>query len=1491
MSLDHSKTNPHQRPPPLRSLYDPRFEHDACGTGFVARVSGQPSHDILQMALEAVGRLAHRGAFAADGKSGDGAGVLTQIPHRLFAREAERLGCAVAEHGRYGVGMLFLERGDQTSRGILADALRAQGLSLCGWREVPVNRDALGAAARATLPVICQALVAPIPEMGAEELENSLYLARKQFEREARGGYVCSLSCRTIVYKALCAARQLASFYPDLTDPLYETALAIYHQRYATNTLPSWPLAQPFRLLAHNGEINTIWGNRAWMHAREAGLPREIRPILREDGSDSTSLDETLELVARHGRDLIHSLGMLIVPAWEERGARLEPRLAAFYRYHAPLMEPWDGPAAIAFSDGRFVGAALDRNGLRPCRYQITRDGLIVAGSEAGVLDLDPESVIEKGRLGPGQMLVVDLQEQRVLSDDQAKRRIAALKPFAKWVSMHPLPKNPGERDAVRLTSSTDLRRLQRLFGFTNEDLKLVLAPMAEKGSEPTWSMGDDTPIAPLARAPRSLYTFLRQRFAQVTNPPIDPLREAAVMSLKTWLGPRPSLLSDGPQPPLLELASPVLTASQLAGVRGQTHLAVEVLDCVFPPQPDSLSAALEQVCSQAEAAVQNGAKLLLLSDRSAGPHLAALPMALVTGGVHHRLLRAGLRERADVVVESGDCWDVHHLAVLIGYGAGAVCPWLALLTARELSGSAGEDRLVNTLQAGLRKVISKMGISTVASYRGGQMFEVLGLSDAVVDRHLTGTPSHIGGLGFAELEQMLLARHQAAFAPGAQDSELPDHGLVRFRRGSGNEHHCWQPVVVQALQRAVGASRNGADGPPEILAWQEFGRLAATEAPAHLRDLLEFSSTLDPVDLQEVEPAEAIARRFVTSAMSLGAISPEAHRTLAMAMNQLGARSNTGEGGEDPDNYYPLTGANSTNNKVKQIASARFGVTAEYIACAEELEIKIAQGSKPGEGGQLPGSKVTEMIARLRHAQPGISLISPPPHHDIYSIEDIAQLIHDLKRCNPRARIGVKLVSQCGVGTVAAGVAKAHADYIIIAGHSGGTGASPLSSIKHAGSPWELGLAEAQQVLIRNGLRSRVRLRVDGGLRTGRDILFAALLGAEEFAFGTAALVALGCDMARQCHLNTCPTGIATQRPELRAKFRGTPEQVVRYMLLLAEDVRPALASLGFRSLDQCVGRVDLLKQVRTSGNLDLSPLLARMEGDAPRCLVDRNDRPEEQEPVDEALTEQAVRAIAAGERFHATRTICNRDRSVGARLAGEIAHRWGSRQLPSGTVDLHFVGAAGQSFGAFCSSGIRLVLDGEANDYVGKGLCGGELVLRPTGAARFASHRNVILGNVALYGATSGRLFAAGRAGERFAVRNSGATAVVEGIGDHGCEYMTGGCVVVLGSTGFNFAAGMTGGMAYLFDEEDGFPAQVNPELVAWERPSDAARAELRALIEEHVQLTGSQRAANLLAQWERNYRKFWKVEPRPTHAPAFLQAAAATQQVRSATGTQPA
>jgi glutamate synthase domain-containing protein 2/glutamate synthase domain-containing protein 1/glutamate synthase domain-containing protein 3 len=1468
-----------------RNLLDSRFDHDSCGVGFVATLRNQPTHEILTQALTALARLAHRGAIAADGKSSDGVGIMTAIPRDFLLGST---GLSLEADKRLGVGVVFFPGDSAPGQQALEQALAAQDLDVLAWRVVPTREEVLGEIALSSIPVIRQVLVTAT---NPEHFERRLYLARKQFEREAASsGYVCSLSSCSVVYKAMCAGRLLSEFYPDLADPAYTTAFAIFHQRYATNVLPSWDRAQPLRTLAHNGEINTVWGNRGRMDARAATIPAECHPILSKDGSDSTSLDEVVELLARNGRSVAEAVRMLLPPAGRQRES-------AFLRYHADCVEPWDGPAALAFADGHLVGVALDRNGLRPCRFFLTEDALVVAGSEAGLVDLDPERIIHSGRLGPGEMLVADLDAHQLLEDDQLLKEFDRFTTYGNLVADTPL------EPVAFAPLVEELTQLQQLFGYTREDVRMVLAPMASDGKDAVWSMGDDTPLAPLAHAPRPVYAFFRQRFAQVTNPAIDPVRESIVIELHTRLGPWPPLLNTKARIPGLSLKSPFLSLGQMHALRNREHpladeMPLAVLDCVFAPTCN-LKRAIDDLCARAIELVRGGAAILLLSDRAiaqpgARAELLPIPMALATGAVHHALVNAGVRTCAGLAVEAGDCRDLHHVAVLFGYGAGAVCPWLALETARNLDPEKGEANMLHAFDLGLAKIMSKMGISVLDSYRSAHLFDILGLDQEVVEQCFFGTPSPISGIGFAELETALRdvwsaaqdedpgqpalvnATHQESQPPTATAQQpvaktLPDYGWVRFRKDEHAEPHLWQPQTVKALQVVTGTARGAATaGLTTIQAWNAFGTLAVESKPTVLRDLLEIRPAAAPLALDQVETAPTIVSRFIASAMSLGSLSPEAHQTITEAMNRLGGRSNTGEGGEDPVAYPDYPGAPAIlNNKVKQVASARFGVTTEYLTHAEEIEIKIAQGSKPGEGGQLPSHKVTELIARLRHAQPGIALISPPPHHDIYSIEDLAQLIFDLKRVNPRAAIGVKLVSECGVGTVAAGVAKAYADYIVIAGHSGGTGASPLSSIKYAGNPWEIGLAEAQQVLMQNGLRGRVRLRCDGGLRTGRDVLIAALLGADEYAFGTAVLVALGCDMARQCHLNTCPTGIATQRPDLRAKFRGKPANVIRFFEELTRDIQTLLASLGLPSLEAAIGRTDLLEQVSTAGGLDLSALLAPAQDGHVRWQGQRNRRPSDHANIDNAWVQPALAARAAGQPFAVEETIANKHRTLGARLAGELV--WHGLHEKDTPLDFKLKGVAGQSFGAFAVPGMRLELEGMANDFVGKGLCGGELILRGQGRAARESELHVILGNVALYGATSGSLFAAGRAGERFAVRNSGALAVVEGIGDHGCEYMTGGQVAVLGSTGQNFGAGMTGGLAWVFDEDGTFLSQTryHPAFLAPEPLSqldETAAEELRQLIELHAEKTASTRAHWILADWANLSHRFVRLTPLP-------------------------
>jgi len=1395
--------------------------------GFVA--TPETGHRAIELGVEALARLSHRGGLDADGKSGDGAGLLIQVPHRLLG-------------GDFAVASLFAW--DARARAIVAESVASSGLGAVEWRQVPVDSESLGERARESQPALWHGLIAK-PDLDPEAWEHRLYLARRRAERRADADgvrmYLPSFSSRTLVYKGLMAGTRLSDFYLDLRDPACESRLAVFHQRYSTNTMPDWRLAQPFRMLAHNGEINTITGNRAWMRAREAELDPDLRGAIWPEGSDSASLDNALELLVNQGWEVSEALMSLVPDAWEGRGD-LAAAVRDFYRYQSIRFEPWDGPAALAFSDGVVVGAALDRNGLRPLRWQRTSDGLVAAASEAGVVTMAPGTVVERGRLGPGQMLLVDTRDGTVLRNDEAKERAAARHDYGMLADRMLVPVERHHKD---LDALEDLPMHHRLHGWGAEDVKFVIEAMAETGAEPVYSMGDDIPIASLGRTPRRIYGYLRQRFAQVTNPAIDPLRERAVMSLRVLLGPRRGTLEpEGgvdrelrrqhhPAVPtnstLLELDSPVLGAAELARVLEEAT----VLDATYAPD-ETLHDALIRL--RAEATEASG--VIALSDRRTGsPSPLAgedrgggarlpIPMALAVGAVHEHLLATGERMSKDIVAIAGDAVDVHDLACLITVGATAVHPYLAFATAAEFP--EGVVRYRKALEAGLLKVMAKMGISCVMSYRGGEVIEALGLGAEVMELCFPAVPSRIGGADLADLERMARTRPEA----------LPDHGRVRFRKAG--EHHAYNPHAVKAAQKAAQTGDQDA--------YREWRRLSSMGQPQSLRELMQIKESQAPVALDEVEPASEIVKRFVSTAMSLGALSPEAHETLAIAMNQIGARSNSGEGGEDPDMYDDV--APRRDNRVKQVASARFGVTPRYLKRADELEIKIAQGSKPGEGGQLPGMKVTNLIARLRHAQPGQQLISPPPHHDIYSIEDLAQLIHDLKTVNPRARIGVKLVSEAGVGTIAAGVAKAKADYILVSGHDGGTGASPLSSIKNAGSPWELGLAETQQVLVANRLRERVSLRTDGGLRNGRDIIIAALLGAEEFGFGTGVLVALGCDMARQCHLNTCPTGIATQREDLRAKFEGRPEHVVNYLFLIAEEVREHLARLGARSLQEVVGRSELLEQ-DAGPTLDLSYVLAQTDQDLPRSrTVARNgDLPAPPPP---------------------SGAIDNSKRTVGAAL-----ERGESR---------HYTGSAGQSFGAFLDEGIELGLEGQAQDYVGKGMGGGVVAIRPF--AGDAASDPVLAGNTIAYGATGGRLFIAGRVGERFCVRNSGATAVVEGAGDHFCEYMTGGVAVALGPVGWNAGAGMTGGVAYVTSWN-----QLNADsVVAREVPPEDS-AELRALVEEHHARTGSVLASKMLADWNVALAGFRQLIPisvaYPPDSPAVP---ATTQSLETAAKTTP-
>jgi glutamate synthase (ferredoxin) len=1496
---------------------------DACGVGFIARQSGERTHEVVTLALEALARMGHRGATGTD-KSADGAGVLTQIPRRLFILAGSRQGLHLPADASFAVGMCFLPTdadGLRLSTRVIEDVLAADSLPLIGWRDVPVRPEMLGRSARDAMPRIRQVIVGrPAGVTDDDAWERLLYLARREMEHRAEAlglapFYFCSFSCRTVVYKGLLTGGQLAEFYPDLIDPAFESAIAVFHERYATNTLPRWELAQPFRLLGHNGEINTLWGNRNAM-AMRAGLldsPQfgtngaRLRDPIRPRGSDSASLDNALELLVRAGRSPVHAAMMLVPQAWEKY-PDVEPAVKAFYEYHQCVIEPWDGPAALAYSDGIQVAVSLDRNGLRPCRYKIRADGMVVAGSEVGIVDFDPRDVVESGKLGPGGVLLVDTAGRRIVRNLAAKREVATRRPYARWIQqyMATLATQDGVEPLVK--SSEQLRPLQLAFGYGHEDLRMILEPMATTAAEVVWSMGDDTPLAVLSQKMPPLYDFLRQRFAQVTNPPIDSLRESMVMSLRMHLGQRGSPLEEkSTYARMLRVEHPVLLPEEMEQLRNFPGFKAVTLDASWPARsrPEALEAALDALCRRAEAAAQKGARLLIISDRKAGSERVPIPALLALGAIRQHLVRTSLRAKVGIVVEAGDVVEQHHVASLVGYGAEAVYPWLALETIATLfteavHGKADSDverplpaeaqsRYRGAMEKGLLKILAKMGISTLSSYCGSQVFEALGLGADVIDRCFAGTASPIGGIGFRELAEDVLARHRGAFGGDAATiTSLPDDGRIRFRKDG--EVHAWAPQSVLALQQAVGSARSTRVTATGGEAWRGFVARTQAGAPTTVRDLLTFRDGV-AIPLDEVEPMEAIRRRFVSSAMSLGSLSPEAHETISIAMNRMHARSNSGEGGEDPA-HYRATGPDRADSRIKQVASARFGVTTEYLTRADEIEIKIVQGAKPGEGGQLPAHKVTDLIARLRHATPGVQLISPPPHHDIYSIEDLAQLVLDLKSVNPTARIGVKLVASSGIGNVAAGVAKAFADYVLVAGHSGGTGASPLSSIKHAGAPWELGLAEAQHVLVSNGLRHRIEVRVDGGFRTGRDVVIAAMLGAESYGFGTGPLVSIGCDMARQCHLNSCPTGIATQRPELRAKFRGNPDQVVAYFTHVATQVREILASLGVRTLDEIVGCAERLQradrpEVPRSAMLDLSLLLTpAVRDDEPRRRsVSRNVRPGVIS-LDDHILRDADASIVSGDVYDGSYRIRNHHLAVGARVAGRIAEQYGDRGLPPGTITAHFKGTAGQSFGAFAIRGMRLELEGEANDYVGKGLNGAEISVRPFRNARYvgASHLNMIVGNTVLYGATDGVLLAAGQAGDRFAVRNSGACAVVEGVGNHACEYMTGGVVAVLGRAGRNFGAGMSNGLAYVLDEAGTFASRVNHEMVLLSELDADDAVLLDRLLQLHYARTGSARAKAIMDAPERAFGEWRKVKPRGAAEPVGVIRQAWIQRVQA-------
>jgi glutamate synthase domain-containing protein 2/glutamate synthase domain-containing protein 1/glutamate synthase domain-containing protein 3 len=1471
-------------------LYDPEYEHDACGVGFIANVDGTKSHSLVEESIRVLTKLEHRGAVGGDQKTGDGAGMLLQVPDAFFRRV---LPFQLPLPGTYGAGFFFLPQDEGLRHGIIAEmeaVIASEGGRTLGWREVPVHPEALGETALRSMPAMRQGFF-EFPGLFGDELERKLYVCRRLIEkRAAEKGlpmerfYIPSLSARTIIYKGMFVSTQFTDFYPDLEEEDLATAIALVHQRYSTNTFPSWPLAQPFRMAAHNGEINTLKRNMNNMIAREKTISSEVlgddldklRPIVPHGGSDSAVFDAVYELLVRAGRSPEHAMMMMIPEAFGTRYHISEDK-RAFYEYHAAVMEPWDGPAAMVFSDGIRIGATLDRNGLRPGRYLMTKDGTIVLASEAGVVDVAPEEVMEKGRLAPGRMLMVDTSRGRVLKDNELKASVSRGKPYRRWLEKNKIELKGlfGLPGAVPLEKET-LSARQRAFGYTLEDMVRVIAPMAAEGQEPIGSMGNDTAPAVLSDRPRLLYDYFKQMFAQVTNPPIDPYREQLVMSLMSFVGRERNLLEESPEHcRQLKLTQPILTNDDIARLRNTyiPDFSVETVATLFAPREGALQESLAEICRLAEEKIDGGASLVILSDREMESEQVPVPALLATAAVHEHLVRRGKRHLAGLVVESGEAREVHHFATLVSYGASGINPYLVFESLLDLKqrgylpeGMGLEEAVENYIAAvkkGLLKVMSKMGISTIRSYRGSQIYEAVGLSSDFTAAYFPSTPSRIEGAGLAEIERETVARHTSGLRFNERTlNHLDSGGKYRYRQGE--EKHRFTPEAIVMLQRAVRSGDYRLFGEYSRLMNDEAGRLDS------FRSLFELVPG-DPVPISEVEPAEEIVKRFTTGAMSFGSLSEEAHTTIAMAMNRLGAMSNSGEGGEDSRRYRPLPGGESIASKVKQIASGRFGVTGEYIVNAKELQIKMAQGAKPGEGGQLPGHKVDRTIATVRRTTPGVKLISPPPHHDIYSIEDLAQLIYDLKHANPAARISVKLVSEVGVGTIAAGVAKGKADAVLISSGEGGTGASPLSSLYHAGSYWEMGLAETQQVLVANGLREHIRVQVDGQLRTGRDVVIAALMGAEEFGFGTVALVALGCVLMRECHRGSCPVGIATQDPRLRRRFCGEPEHLMNYMRFVAEEVRELMAGLGFRRFDEMVGRSDRLTMRHglehwKARRLDFSRILARPENFATAPLRWHSYHlPDFRGLLDTRLIADSETALAGNKSVELAYEVRNHNRTVGATLSAEVTRRRGAQGLPPGTIRVNFRGSAGQSFGAFLAPGVTFFLEGESNDYLGKGLSGGVIALYPPDGSRFLANRNIITGNVSLFGATGGEAYIRGMAGERFAVRNSGAVAVVEGVGDHGCEYMTGGAVVVLGSTGVNFAAGMSGGTAFVLDENQLFDTRCNLEMVDVEQLiAEEDRRFLHRCITRHAQYTGSELARKILGEWEEFLPHFVKVMP---------------------------
>jgi glutamate synthase (NADPH/NADH) large chain/glutamate synthase (ferredoxin) len=1479
--------------PQAEGLYDPRYEHDACGVALVARLDNVPAHEVVEKGLQAVENLEHRGATGADSRTGDGAGMLLQMPHTFFRANVD---FELPERGQYGVAVCFLPK-DPARRAKLEAMLelnvRIEGQHVLGWRDIPVDTDHVGETADATRPVMRQLIVEAGPgfESDQDAFERKLYVIRRICELAVGPDlYIASFSSRTIVYKGMLVPDQVRGFFPDLTHPEMKSAMALVHSRFSTNTFPSWPLAHPYRVIAHNGEINTLMGNVNWMRARESQLAsrlfgidlQKIMPIVAPGNSDTATFDNVLELLMLAGRSLPHAIMMMIPEAYADRDD-LPDDLKGFYAFHSCLMEPWDGPAAVAFTNGSIVGATLDRNGLRPGRWVETHDGLVVLGSEAGLLPIRSAEIKRLGRLQPGKLFLVDLERHRIVEDEEVKRDVSTRQPYGEWFDRNTVHFDDLAPAHVTMTGLQPTKLRQLAFGYTQEDLRVLIAPMAQTGAEPIGSMGNDNALAVLSDRRPPLFSYFKQLFAQVTNPPIDPIRESIVMSLATAIGGERNLLTETPEHAhKLILDQPILRNHELETLR-MVHdeiFRAHTLDITWPIEdgPGGMRAALAKLCDDAHDAVAAGVSVLILSDRQVGPGRAAIPSLLAVAAVHEHLVREGTRLRTGLVLESGEPREVHHMATLIGYGCEAINPYLLLDTVGEMVSTGriadldnvdvAERNIVQAIGKGLLKTISKMGISTTQSYCGAQIFEAVGLEKDLIDRHFTGTASRIGGIGLQVLARETLDRHAQAY-PADHEQLLPVGGIYAWRREG--EHHMWNPETIALLQHSVRADASNGDA---LAKYREYSALVNDDASrkATLRGLMKFRTAgVTPVALDEVEPAKDIVKRFATGAMSLGSISRESHETLAIAMNRLGGKSNTGEGGEDPVRFTPDANGDSRRSAIKQVASGRFGVTIHYLVNSDQLQIKMAQGAKPGEGGQLPGHKVDAYIGGVRHTTPGVGLISPPPHHDIYSIEDLKQLIYDLRCSNPRGQVSVKLVSEVGVGTVAAGVAKANADHVLIAGHDGGTGASPLSSIQAAGVPWEIGLAETQQTLLRNDLRSRIIVQTDGQLKTGRDVAIAAMLGADEMGFSTAPLIAAGCIMMRACHLNTCPVGIATQDPELRKRFKGTPEHVVNFFFFVAEEVREIMASLGIRSMDELIGRSDLLVQDELvehwkARGVDLTNILAMPElpeGAPLRCV--RAQEPVLDDAMDWDLVEAAAAALEDGTHVELERPIRNVNRCVGGILSSHIAARHGAKGLPDETIHVEFSGSAGQSFGGWLASGVSFRLHGDANDYTGKGLSGGTLAVLPPDGVTYRAEENVIIGNTVLYGATSGKAFFRGLAGERFAVRNSGASAVIEGVGDHACEYMTGGRVVILGPTGRNFAAGMSGGLAFVLDEDGTLPGRVNPALRDQLEPLDEGDAiEVRSLVAEHVERTGSPVGQRVLDEFDELLASFVKIYP---------------------------